>query len=156
MKKTKTVSFDITLVEDDTYGGYTAFCDDIPGIVAEGDDEEDAINQFGEALRVICEYKKPAEKPEIDTTQRGFGIYKFTDNYGEKCSIQKSSSAMEDRIWLGIDDPKLTVFENEDMGKYLVVDMPKNFSVSTRMHLNRNQVRELLPLLDNFVETGDL
>ena len=93
---------------------------------------------------------------ERDETQRGFGIYKFTDSYNEKCSIQKSSAAMDDYIWFGIVDPKLTVFEDENLGKYLNVEMPKNFQVSTRMHLNREQVAALLPILQEFVETGEI
>jgi len=93
---------------------------------------------------------------ELEKTNRGFEKGKFTDVYGEQCSIQKSSLATQDAIWLGIDNPKLTVFENEQMGKYLEVDMPKNFSVSSRMHLNRKQVAELLPFLQKFVETGEL
>lgn len=92
----------------------------------------------------------------MEKTQRGFSIHEFTDGYGESCSLQKSSSAMEDMIWLGVDKPQLTVFENESMGKYLVTDMPKNFSVSSRMHLTQEQVKELLPMLQNFAETGEL
>ncbi|MFN3802171.1 hypothetical protein [Belliella pelovolcani] len=92
----------------------------------------------------------------LEKNQRGFESGKFTDLYGEKCSVQKSSLATDDAIWIGIDKPKLTVFENEQMGKYLVTEMPKNFSVSSRMHLNREQVAELLPILQKFVETGKL
>ena len=47
---------------------------------------------------------------EIERNQRGFEVGKFTDLFGEKCSIQKSSLATDDAIWLGIDNPKLTVF----------------------------------------------
>lgn len=93
---------------------------------------------------------------KIKKTNRGFEFGKFTDLYGEKCSIQKSSLATADAIWLGIDEPKLTVFENEQKGKYLVTEMPKNFSVDSRMHLSRKQVAKLLPILQKFVETGEL
>lgn len=93
---------------------------------------------------------------ELKTTSRGFDIASFTDSYGEVCSLQKSSSAMEDKIWLGISEPKLTVFEDDNKGKYIITDMPKNFSVSARMHLTRKQVAELLPYLQRFVETGEL
>lgn len=93
---------------------------------------------------------------ELNTTQRGFDIAEFTDSYGEICSLQKSSSAMVDKIWLGISKPKLTVFENESKGKYIITDMPENFSVNARMHLTREQVAELLPYLQKFVETGEL
>ena len=66
----------------------------------------------------------------LETTNRGFVIGRFTDIYGEKCSIQKSSLATDDAIWLGVD---------------------KN-----RMHLNKEQIAKLLPVLQKFVETGDL
>ena len=95
-------------------------------------------------------------KIKLEVNQRGFEGGKFTDLYGEKCSIQESSLATDAAIWLGIANPKLTVFENEQKGKYLVTEMPKNFSVSSRMHLNREQVAELLPILQKFVETGHL
>jgi hypothetical protein len=45
----------------------------------------------------------------LEKNQRGFDCGKFTDLYGEECSIQKSSLATSDTIWLGIDKPKLTV-----------------------------------------------
>lgn len=93
---------------------------------------------------------------KTEKNQRGFITGEFTDRYGEICSIQKSSIATEDCIWLGIDDPKLTVFENESKGKYIVTKMPPNFSVSGRMHLTRQMVADLLPLLQEFVETGDI
>lgn len=93
---------------------------------------------------------------ELTTTARGFSLGNFIDRYGNKCSIQKSSLATEDAIWLGIDDPKLTIFENEGMGKYLITEMPKTFSVDSRMHLTREQVAELLPILQRFVETGEI
>jgi len=92
----------------------------------------------------------------MEKTQRGFSIDNFKDLYGEECSIQKSSLATDDAIWLGIDNPKLTVFEDENMGKYLNVQLPKNFMVSSRMHLNREMVEKLLPVLQKFVETGEL
>ncbi len=93
---------------------------------------------------------------EIERTNRGFDIASFTDSYGETCSLQKSSSAFVNKIWLGISKPKLTVFENESKGQYIVTNMPENFSVNARMHLTRQQVAELLPYLQKFVETGDL
>jgi len=89
-------------------------------------------------------------------TQRGFAYNEFIDLYGEKCSIQKSSLATEDAIWFGIDNSDLTIFENENMGKYIITKMPKTFMVSSRMHLNREQVKELLPILQKFVDTEEL
>jgi len=93
---------------------------------------------------------------KITTNQRGFQFAEFTDSYGHKCSIQKSSAATRDCIWLGIDKPKLTVFEDDSHGKYVTTEMPKNFDVDSRMHLTIDQVAMLLPVLRQFVETGDL
>lgn len=93
---------------------------------------------------------------DLEKTPRGFEIGKFKDSYNNCCSIQKSSSAMDDYIWFGIDNPKLTVFENENMGKYVETTLPKNWSVDSRMHLSREQVSEILPILQKFVETGEL
>ena len=93
---------------------------------------------------------------ESKKTQRGFSYSEFKDSYGLECSIQKSSSAMDDYIWFGIDKPLLTIFEDENMGKYIKTTMPKTFMVDSRMHLNREQVKELLPILQHFVNTGEL
>lgn len=38
----------------------------------------------------------------IDRTERGFGIYAdFTDRYGERFTVQQSSLATEDAVWVG-------------------------------------------------------
>lgn len=92
----------------------------------------------------------------IEKTKRGFAIYKFKDSYGKECSIQKSSAAADDFIWLGIEKPSLSVFEDENMGKYITTELPKNWMVDSRMHLNKEQVKELLRLLEKFVETGEI
>jgi hypothetical protein len=93
---------------------------------------------------------------ELEKTPRGFKLGKFKDSYDNDCSIQKSSSAMDDYIWIGIDNPKLTIFKDESMGQYLETTLPKTWQVDTRMHLSREQVAELLPILQKFVETGEL
>jgi hypothetical protein len=81
-------------------------------------------------------------KKEI--TQRGFGIIKFQDKYGESCSIQKSSLATDDCIWFGCD--RNGIFKDGD----------RTYESSMRMHLNREKVKELLPILQKFVETGEI
>lgn len=63
-------------------------------------------------------------------TERGFAVAEFIDRYGFACSIQKSSIATEDCIWLGVNDQ--------------------------RMHLTQEQVAALLPLFQHFVTTGEL
>lgn len=93
---------------------------------------------------------------QVKRNERGFENGKFKDSYNNECSIQKSSLAMNDFIWLGIDKPKLTVFKDENMGEYLETILPKNWMVNSRMHLSRKQVAELLPILQKFVDTGEL
>lgn len=92
---------------------------------------------------------------ETEKTQRGFDLSTFKDSYGNECSLQKSSS-IEPKVWLGINNPKLIVFENDSMGKYIETVMPKTFSVNSRMHLTQKQVKELLPQLQKFADTGEL
>lgn len=98
----------------------------------------------------------------MKTTNRGFDIHEFKDRYGEKCSIQKSSLATEDCIWLGIDEPTVKVMASaypqipSDGTGWVVFPIPKDASISSRMHLSQEQVRKLLPMLTKFAETGEL
>lgn len=73
---------------------------------------------------------------EIKKTSRGFELIKFDDANSHPCTLQQSS-AMDDRgaanpgssyIWLGKGDE--------------------------RMHLHRDQVRELIARLDMWLATG--
>lgn len=92
-------------------------------------------------------------------TGRGFAHYDFTDTYGVKCSLQKSSSAMEDKIWLGVDDadPKIMASKTPEGGNgWVPYHIPEDVMLTTRMHLNQKQVKELLPILQRFVETGKI
>lgn len=74
-----------------------------------------------------------AEPFELTTTARGFAILRFVDRCGAPCSLQKSSSASEDCIWLGRDETE-----------------------PGRMHLTQEMVAALLPHLQRFAETGEL
>jgi len=87
-------------------------------------------------------------------TERGFAIDEFVDRYGIKCSLQKSSLATENCIWLGCDDadPRICV-KGEGWQQ---VPMPDGYIANTRMHLTREMVMELLPHLQKFVKTGEL
>jgi len=93
---------------------------------------------------------------EILKNNRGFEYSNFTDLYGNTCSIQKSSLATDDAIWLGVDKPSLIITDEDSVGKYVKTQMPKNWSANSRMHLNREQIAELLPILQKFVETGEI
>lgn len=102
---------------------------------------------------------------DTDTTGRGFTIGRFMDHCGKKCSIQKSSLATEDAIWLGIDDPEPQVMardavavgvETDEATGWVPYPIPDCVLLSTRMHLTRDEVAELLPALRHFVDTGEL
>jgi hypothetical protein len=75
----------------------------------------------------------------FDTTARGFRYYEFTDRYDGKCSLQESSLATEDAIWLGM-----------NRGTH------HHGTCLARMHLTREMVARLLPILQEFVDTGHL
>jgi len=103
---------------------------------------------------------------ENSKTDRGFDYNEFTDRYGDKCSLQKSSLASEDAIWLGIKDAnpqlmasdaiKLGLETNGETCGWVPYQIPEEVLLSTRMHLTQDMVKELLPVLERFVETGEL
>lgn len=73
----------------------------------------------------------------LEKTNRGFAVGRFIDRYGSQCSVQKSSLACENAIWLG-------------------VDIPFSGGEGVRMHLTQDMVLALLPHLVSFVDTGEL
>ena len=98
-------------------------------------------------------------------TSRGFALAEFTDLYGAKCSIQKSSLATDDAIWFGVDDadPKIMASQAKSFGVetqettgWVSYPIPDEVLLTTRMHLNRKQVAKLLPVLQKFVDTGEI
>lgn len=102
---------------------------------------------------------------EINKTERGFSLSKFLDLYETKCSIQKSSLATEDAIWLGVDDPQPCVLhgdakklgvQTEATCGWVPFPVPGEVHLTTRMHLSREQVSVLIPVLQRFVDTGEL
>jgi len=96
---------------------------------------------------------------ELKTTHRGFPYVEFEDKYNHKCSLQKSSLAFEDCIWLGVDDPepKILASQTKEGGNgWVPYPIPSDVELCTRMHLTKDQVRELLPILQRFVDTGEV
>lgn len=98
-------------------------------------------------------------------TERNFSLVEFVDKYGKSCALQKSSLATDDCIWLGIDnaDPQIMASQAIDYGietkkttGWVTYPVPDEVHMTTRMHLNREQVAELLPILQKFVDTGDI
>lgn len=93
---------------------------------------------------------------ELKRTHRGFRFYEFNDRNNLRCSLQKSSVATEDCIWLGLNsaNPKNLIY-----GKGWVdasQKIPEGIEFTTRMHLTQKQAGVLAKQLDYFSETGDL
>lgn len=78
---------------------------------------------------------------EFDPTNRGFQRGEWRDRYGRKCSIQESSLATEFCLWLGCDE---------------IIHAPGFEPHNGRIHLTQETAAELIPLLQRFVETGEL
>jgi hypothetical protein len=102
---------------------------------------------------------------EKKKTNRGFELGEFKDYYGNECSIQKSSLATEDAIWIGINDPDPKVLASKASSFGIATDettgwvefpIPDDVLINTRMHLSREQVANLIPVLQRFVDTGIL
>lgn len=91
-----------------------------------------------------------------EVTNRGFSIIHFTDSKGVKCSLQKSSLATEDAIWLGVDDADPKFLGTPEGTGFIRYPIPDEVSLTTQMHLNKEQASELIKALQVFVETGDL
>lgn len=80
---------------------------------------------------------KLTRKPKRITSSRGFFFYVFKDIYGAECSISESSLATKAAIWLG-------------------QGMCDKCKEPTRMHLDQKLAKHLIPLLQHFVDTGEL
>ena len=96
---------------------------------------------------------------QLELTNRGFLRGEFADEYGHSCSIQESSIVSPACIWLGVNDaePKIMASETPEGGTgWVPFNVPQNVLLHTRMHLNQEQVREILPLLTHFAEYGFL
>jgi hypothetical protein len=96
----------------------------------------------------------------VTYTYRGFAVISFEDRNGNRCSLQKSSVATDDLIWLGCDEIGLKKFTpGRSWSDVPTEDNPATgemYVANTRMHLTREQVGALLPHLQAFVETGDI
>lgn len=91
----------------------------------------------------------------INYTQRGFGRIDFQDANEHECSIQESSAATEAKLWLGINNVEVIDYA----GTPRVIDLSElgtRVQALGRMHLTQDLVRDMLPLLHCFAETGEL
>ena len=90
-------------------------------------------------------------------TNRGFGLIEFKDEKGVPCSIQMSSIATDECIWIGCDDADPQIFIPHGNPSWRKLEKPaaaQDWIFNTRMHLNRKQVAKIIPILQKFVETG--
>lgn len=112
------------------------------------------LNTLNKRLELLAPAKEVTVDLKRTETARGFSLIEFEDHNDTPCSLQKSSLATEDAIWFGVNDPapKRLI---PGLG-WTPVEFPPDTSFRTRMHLTRAQVKELLPLLQNFVETGEV
>ena len=97
---------------------------------------------------------------EIKYTDRGFAYCEFVDSYGSPCNIQESSNGTN--IWLGSKNIGLKGFVPYVGWSDVTEDQIKekfgfqSIIANNRMHLNREQVAALLPILQRFVDTGEI
>lgn len=98
------------------------------------------------------------DRMDKEFTTRGFGYYEFKDSGRTLCSIQSSSSAMEDKIWFGATEIGLQHFKAGQGWRdvELTSTMEEHYVANNRMHLNQKQVKKLLPILQRFVDTGEI
>lgn len=101
----------------------------------------------------------------IEYTNRGFAIINFDDYNGLPCSVQESSLAEEKCLWVGVNDARPMILCREaarlgltpaDDNGWMPYPIPEQVSLSTRMHLTRNQARALAEILTHFADTGVL
>lgn len=97
---------------------------------------------------------------EISQTMRGFDYTEFSDANGVKCTVQESSACGDEALlWLGAKDIGLKHFKSGHHGwkdVELVNTIEEHYVANNRMHLTQSQVKDLLPVLHRFVETGRL
>lgn len=100
---------------------------------------DEQAEQFVQALHEKTQRDQEPKTIILDKTLRGFQVGEFRDLSGAHCSIQKSSLATDDAIWLGVD----VAYDGEEL-------------YGGRMQINRQMVQALLPHLEHFAETGEL
>jgi hypothetical protein len=99
------------------------------------------------------------------TTGRGFALLKFSDLYGARCNVQLSSLVEPEAIWLGVESAEPQIMashaaafgvETKETAGWVPYPIPDQVLLTTRMHLSREQVAALLPVLQRFAATGEV
>lgn len=113
--------------------------------------------------------KTPPTLGVVESTLRGFPIIYFKDKYGVSCSLQMSSLAEYEQpgvsaVWLGVVDtqPKVMAKEayavgvkTEETVGWVPFPIPDQVLISSRMHLDRNQVESLICHLSKWLKYGE-
>lgn len=108
---------------------------------------------------------------KVTKTARGFPMVEFKDFYGHPCSVQMSSIWLEENkpgnsaLWIGVYDAKPMVLhkyaravgvESNATCGWVPYPIPEEVSLTTRMHLNREQVKALIGHLQRWLDKGKL
>jgi len=98
---------------------------------------------------------------------RGLASNQFRDCNNQLCGVQDSSSGSEPRIWVGLeeDTPPDFLPNEQTVGKYgrgwRPVELVPNETEGhllfhNRMHINQEQAKALIKLLQRFVKYGSV
>lgn len=107
--------------------------------------------------------QQPPALGPVDATNRGFPRVLFNDTYDTPCSLQVSSCGECEAIWLGTTDAQPKVLaqqarsvgvETSETSGWVPYPIPEAVLLSTRAHLNREQVEALVVHLQNWLDTG--
>lgn len=93
---------------------------------------------------------------KYEKTERGFDYYTFIDTYSVACSLQKSSLATDDCVWLGCNTISLKKLVPGEGWVEVPLDGEFEWLANTRMHINREMAQQLIEKLQFFVDTGEL
>lgn len=91
---------------------------------------------------------------KLKKTSRGFQVRSFQDSKGVECSIQQSSIADYDAIWIGCNDAN--PMELFPFLGWVDISMPDRYYATTRMHINRHQAQKIINTLQHWINTGEL
>ncbi len=105
---------------------------------------------------------------KVELTNRGFEIIRFTDRSATACHLQQSSLADHmqpgsSAVWIGCDnpEPKVTARDAARLGVatdqstgWVRYPLPEEVLVNTAVHLDREQVANLIASLTRWLKKG--
>lgn len=95
-------------------------------------------------------------KETIDA--RGFKVIEFKDIYENELSIQESPND-KNSLLLNINDNNPSIMKSDPIDnteEWIDYSIPEDTYVNIRIHLSKEQIKELIPILQRFVDTGEL